>query len=396
MKKKVLLYWFEMPGRRELLDIFVYNDPAIEFVHLYHNSANERVEPFSPYKMIYWYDYSSPFALLEEVRPDVVVTANGDGLYEIALLIAANQLNIPTCCVQHGLVAPSIYEELEATKLKRTPGKLHYYCKVLLFYTQLLRRVNKTARKDILRFLATHIRKGHYTACVENRFSLRLPSKYICFTRHNAHYFVTRDGNISDKVIEIGVPFFDYVFQLGRHVRKAEERSYLLLIDTRLIRNGFPVSAEVMNDYYQKLNVFAKEKGLLLKIKLHPWSYKEAGLVQDDNIFYLRDLDKESMIREVVNAEAVFSFFSTLLFPIFFLHNKVVAVEYDNFTFPADMKEPAGLPVVNLYQGIPESFDLAQVQLSESFVSRIKERYLFSTDGQSKERLKKAITSQAL
>jgi len=396
MKKKVLLYWFEMPGRPELLDIFVFNDPSIEFVHVYHASAKERVEKFSPYKMIYWFDYSSPFALLKAVKPDLVVTANGDGLYEVALLIAANHLGIVTYCVQHGLVAPSIYEEMDATKLKRTPGKMRYYFKALWFYMNLMRRLHRREKKQILSFLVDFIREGHYTACMKNRFPLRLPSRYICFTRFNAHYFSTRDGNIDKKIIEIGVPYFDYIFHLGNEPKKNGGEPYLLFIDTRLIKDGFPVTADVMNRYYQKLNTFAKARDLKLKIKLHPWSYKETALLQDDNILYLRDLQKEALIAEVKNAAVIFSFFSTLLVPIFFLHNKVVAVEYEGFPFPTDMKEGNELPVVNLYNEVPRDFDLSKVELNGAFRQRIKEKYLYSTDGRSKERLKQAIVSPLL
>lgn len=395
-KKKILLYWFEMPGRPELMDIFVYDDPCLEFVHLYHFSPRERTDKYSPYRMLYWFDYNSPYTLLNEVQPDLVVVANGEGLYEVALLMAANQKGIKTLCVQHGLFAPSVFEEMRTTKTKRELNKAFYYWKVFRFYAAVFLRLKQGMRKQLLKFLRDFIKHGQYVACEKNQFPLRLPTNYVCFTRYNAQYFITRDGSIEHKIIEIGVPFFDYIFRLNntQPVQAANAaQPYLLFIDTRLIKDGFPVPAGVMNGYYSKLNQFAQQRGYRLKIKLHPWSYNEKELLEHPNIEYIRNISKEQLVQEIVQAKTVFSFFSTLLFPIFFLHEKVVGVEYGDFHFPAEIKQHHQIPTVNLIDDIPQEFTLDNVQISQDLLEDVRKKYLFKTDGKAKERLKAIIAS---
>lgn len=395
-KKKVLLYWFEMPGRPELMDVFVFDDPCLEFVHLYHFNKKNRQETYSPYKMLYWFDYNSPYQLLNEVKPDLVVVANGEGLYEVALLIAANQRGIKTLCVQHGLFAPSVFEEMRTTKTRREAGKAFYYFKLFLFYLPIFRKLRGGMRGRLLKFIGDFMRYGQYGACEKNQFALRLPANYICFTKFNAQYFTTRDGVGAEKIIEIGVPFFDYIFQLNNNSTtpgNGAEQPYLLFIDTRLIKDGLPVSTTVMNGYYSRLNDFAQKNGYRLKIKLHPWSYSETSLLEHSNIKYLRNISNTQLVEEIMQAKIVFSFFSTLLFPIFFLHEKVVGVEYDDFHFPAEIKDQHKVPTVNLLNEIPDNFSIDAVKNSETLLHDVQIKYLYKTDGKAKERLKTILVS---
>src|SRR5690242_13495439 len=52
--------------------------------------------------VLYWGDFASPYALLDEVRPDKVVFSDIEAFHQLALNIAARNRHIPSYILQHG------------------------------------------------------------------------------------------------------------------------------------------------------------------------------------------------------------------------------------------------------------------------------------------------------
>lgn len=374
-----------------MLEPFVENSNEVDYYHLYFYSKEERKVQLSPFPALFWYDFSSPFQLLKKIKPDKVILANGVSLYEVSLIIACNLLHIPVYCLQHGIMAPGFFKEIEDEKVERNIDKLKYYFKVSQFYLSTLRRVPLKTVPALLRFYRDAFTKGLFYACHHNHFSLRYPTGYICFTLHNAKYFLERDRVDASKILSIGVPCFDHFFQADGTTATGKG-SYALLIDTVITEGGVPVSEEYMSNYYRVFNSYCKMRGWKLAIKLHPWAYKYQHLLADENIVYYRNMDKEALASTIRDAQVVFSFFSTLLFPSLFINPHIVAVEHPVHPFPNDLTGEGRLPKVVLDKGssinLPDTFSY-----DPQFLNEIKENYLYRVDGKSKERLTHIIES---
>jgi hypothetical protein len=390
-KKKILLHWFEMEGRPELLEPFVDNSNEVDYYHLYFYSREDRKVNLSPFSILYWYDFSSPFQLLQRIKPDKVILANGVSLYEVSLIIACNLCQIPVYCLQHGIMAPGFFKEIEDIKVERNLKKVKYYYKVSRFYFSNISKVPRKTVPALLRFYCDAFTKGLFYACHHNHFSLRYPTGYICFTMHNAKYFLERDQIGTGKILSIGVPCFDHFFQTNKSIVD-HEGPYALLIDTVMTEGGKPVSEEYMNNYYRIFNEYCRKKGWKLAIKLHPWAYKYNNLLLDNNIVYHRNIDKEELTGMIKNAQVVFSFFSTLLFPSLFINPRIVAIDHPVHHFPDELTGNGRLQKVYLdeHGTISLSDDFAYDQ---NFLNEIRENYLYKVDGKSKERLKEIIES---
>ena len=88
MKKKAILFWFEMDKRLELLQPFITMSDDIEFVHVFFRTREERQIQLSPFEIIYWFDYKTPYEMLKKHKPDFIVGAT-ENLLAISLIVAA-------------------------------------------------------------------------------------------------------------------------------------------------------------------------------------------------------------------------------------------------------------------------------------------------------------------
>ena len=320
-KLKILLYWFEMDQRPELLQPFVELSAHFEFIHIIYRKPAERTTSSSPFKMIYWFDYSSPYQLLNKIKPDRVVITDAADLLSISLVIACKSRNIATFSLQHGFVIGNVVSNL--ADIVREPilskNKFAVYAKLLAFYIKGINYKKLFLLPQLISFLFSYYKHGGTKSLYRNKYNWRLVDNYLCYSEGSAKVFFERDGIDNSKVKIIGVITFDELFKVlnNKFIQPSGDK-YYLLIDTNFSEHKNPVTNEQILRNYQELAEYCKNNNARLKVKLHPWCYnkdytKEFRL---DNVDFLKNIPQYDLAVLIKNAIGCFGFFSTLSFPV--------------------------------------------------------------------------------
>jgi hypothetical protein len=397
-KKRVLFIWFEIPGRPELLEPFVNLSHRFEFIHLQFNSKKERKAEVTPFEMIYWFDYATPYKLLKEIKPDVVFSEFPSDLKCIALKIAAGNLNIPYVGMTHGIYFEDSFNiKIENENSVVAVNSYSKYLKILRFYLSSIRAKNVKALPKIAGLLFYYMKDGYFEALKKVQFQLRWPDRYIVYQMRNS-IEIMRDthGFPANRLIPIGVPQFDSMFHYWNsyQAEQNETGNYFLLIDTAWIdKMGMP-SSEIIYQTYLKLAEYCKTQNSKLVVKLHPHWYENKSLPQNENIVYLRTVPQKELSELIIKARGCFLYFSTLSIPV---------VPYKNCYF-LYYKTPTGDVYYITSLGVAKSLNIEEIKTEEieffngfdrSHIREYIVDYLFSIDGKATARLAKILGGNA-
>lgn len=398
-KCKVLLNWDTT--RKDLLEPFSDLKDDIEFILIWGNTPQTGLW-MKPFKQIFFSDYHTPYALLSDVRPDRILFLGIDSFPQIALNLAAKNLNIPTYIMHHGIYHADNLEnnrQLEKLGLHKK-RKLLSNIGSLTFYFSALRIKNVKQLWNYCYFAWIRQRRNAWVAKAKCVFDARVPDHYIDLSPHNAIITKKIDRIEGDeKFFYIGHPFFDHILQrLAELMCKNEvvDDNFFLLIDFPNREDVLALkimTVEKKHLFYKALSDLAKSRNCRLKIKLHPSGYNSPYNYSDDNI----DLVYEADVAELIyKAKECFSFFSTLLIPIIYQkkHSYVFTVGKE-YQFQRELIELGCVTKLDTENLHPSDLGDKDTSAFEAGYKIFVERYLYFTDGKSTERLKNILLGEA-
>ena len=395
---KILLVWFELPRRPELIEPFIKiaQNKDVEFIHLIHNSKKDREEVISPFRMIFWLDYNTPAALLNDIKPDKIISEFPTDLKGIALRVAAAKRKIPFIGMTHGIIFKNSADiSLSNENSISSLGKYSKYFKIAFFYLSVIPFFKPAKAIKLLKYFFVFLSKGYYNAARTVKFSERNPDIYLVFQKKNAAKYYQNLSNIEEeKLIPIGVPMFDDIFYFFNEKNNIKAERYYLMIDTAWIYQTQLPSQELISNTYLKLAEFCKRNNAKLKVKLHPHWYDKDDLPQLTEIEYYRNVPQDNLNILMKEALGCFLYFSSLSVPLIVykqcyflgyrdLDAEIASWEKDQLIRTLDI-ENFSSEDINF-----NNFNERDPALINQFVSD----YLFSTDGKSVERLGKIITA---
>ncbi|MCZ2459942.1 MAG: hypothetical protein LC128_09990 [Chitinophagales bacterium] len=400
MRKNILLNWDS--SRADMLEPFVKLKDDFNFSVIWFKSKqkHKKTHPFPEY---YFGDYKTPYRLLKELKPEVIVSFGIHSFPQIALNTAAKNKGIPTFTMHHGVFSSNI---VAITKMRQDMGivkkrKPLSSLSSFYFYFSALRWANRKDLFSYLRFPFLLNRYGAVEALKKCVFRARLPDHYIQLSPHNSVFYKELDHlNCDEKFFFIGHPWFDNFFSLPQDYSPnlKNEPPYWLLIDFPNIETniGFKkIGFGRKKNFYIRLSAFAKKNGCRLKIKLHPSGFDSPYNYKDENIDLIKETDIVSLIQK---ADKCLGFYSTLLFPIVYL--KKHCIVFDLGIDIANQQELVDLGVVtklDLDSFTEEQlFPPVNTKKYEKASAEFIRRYLYYTDGKATERLKKILSGETV
>jgi|GEM_PF-3578848 len=390
---KILVNWdYE---RKDLMHPFALLQEEIEWVFIYKGSApgTGREKLFGT-DVLYWNDYSSPYDLLQQVKPGKVLFHDIESFPQVALNIAAKNTGIETLVLEHGLRAA--YEIDIAYENARSPRPATAGNAVpaaskgkssLLFYLRAFRLKNIASLLHFLRFPFTRKKYGLTIGLHRSPFSLREADRYINFTMHNASYILKRDHIAEEKVIAIGNPNFDAQYEAFEKYADAPKENYYLLIDAPYCEQaifGMPQQQKIA--FYRKLNEFCLLKGARLKIKLHPQSYTADYLPAHANIDYIR----EALVSEyIMKAQGCILVNLSTLSPLAMYYSRCIYMNSGLNPYDRELIGNQYVPEYDFNRFDPAALDFKEI--TPALKAGIKNAYLYATDGKATQRLKQIL-----
>ena len=320
-KKKILLCWGY--NRRNWIESFESLNDQFDFVYLFYLEKSQETEIHTKNPILYYTDYKTPKELLNKIKPFKVVFMGLDGLVAIALNVQCQKDEISTYYMAHGGATLSMEDYLSVDYDKRSLFKdsltrqfglwlytLRFLCAGLgLKYIKEL--------PTLLKYQFDKTRMHGIFAMQKNKTFLRIPSGYILFAEEAKDFFVDLDNADRSIMHVIGNLEIDYYINLSP---KYDEiiGNYILYLETPLSKienNAFDINLlekEEYNELIGAMNTYAKTLGMKLVIKLHPYSFANTYLLQDDNIIYKKDTVKEQLI---MNCSGIIFYNSSLAIP---------------------------------------------------------------------------------
>jgi hypothetical protein len=388
---RILFVWhYERP---DLTDPLVQALKGADLHFLYKYEREDGEQSFS-HPVHYWNDFKSPYEILRKIKPDKIVFMEIETFHHVALNIAARNAGVVTYRLEHGIKAPyksyASYPALHpSASRKRATAQKGNSINTLLFYLRSFRLRNAASVFMLLKFIYTRSKLGTSEGLSRCRFRLRRPVWYIDFTPFNSRFTLERDRPDPGDYIYIGNPNFDKYFKYVKEKQPtAPAENYYLLIDSGFVEDpAFRIDAAIIIDFYRKLNLYCRQKGAKLKIKLHPLSYHAAYLPEDENIIYLRDAN---VIEEILGSKGCFhSHFSTLT-PLAMYYSPSILFDASP-AFNVDIKQLGLMTVLDFYTFQPQ--DMMLRSLNDEEKQLIVERYFYSTEGNACEQLAKVLFS---
>lgn len=394
MKKKFLIYWDYR--RTDLLQPFYKLSDSFEWNFVFFRHREEDSSSID-YSRFYWGDYSSPYQLIDSIKPDGVIFSDLSNIYALALNIACKNRSIHTYLLEHGIKLDYDYylnienrfkslsranEKVNTIKPKRQSLRQLYS---LSFYLSALKAKNKGEIIKAIELLYFLFRIGSKKAFTKVKFQLRCPDTYLLFSKQNYPYYKQRDGIMEDRVIYFGNPHQDdYILRLNIPTLNSLSPYYLLLDDGQI--EAFGINLEQKNIFISKLNVFAKANGARLIIKLHPFDYALTGFYADENITYVREYDISELI---INAKGCFAISTTLMLPL------IVAGKVILFRLAESKVQDAiatfGVEFLDYLNFSPKEIDFQNCCLVKDKRPLFIEQFLFKMDGRATQRLKEIL-----
>ena len=399
-KKKILLFWGY--NRKAWVNYFDPFKDQFDFVYLFHLDKAEEKDNFTDLPVVYWKDYTSAQEIIRAHNPDKIIFMGVTGVHTIALNRVAQKKGIPTAVLQHGMFhSLEKYLQLQDAQDKRraeepsakTSSQNEDRNFLLKFYFNSLGWFNLNAWFFILKMQLLKRRMNEILALSKLQSKFRMATEYWVFTIKNAEIYQSRDGVPTDKMRAFGNPEIDDFVKHSETSERAEE-AYYLLVDQSFAEikafnsPGYGPSKEAVLNFYSKLADFAKQDGRKLKVKLHPYSYESDFFeVLKDNIEFVRDAKVLSL---VMNSDAVFGFFSSLMAPAIYYKPCVLFRMFDHSDF-INRVENLGLAQVLEF----DKFKIEQIELPSlkpaDGLAKFAEEYIMHTDGKNKDRLRELL-----
>lgn len=392
MMKRILLNWYY--HRYDLTDYLLGFAGELELVFLFRHFPDGKEPAYMRNRpgvsVIYWGQYATPYALLQQVKPDLVVFADLESFNQIALNIAARNRGISTCVLQHGF--RGAFEVDEALDVAGQAAELRFSSTSLWsfrFLFSALRPRNLPALPKLAAFVYAR-KRGELTAALyRHQFELRRADHYIEFSEHNTGYHRRRDGVPPERFILTGNPVLDEYFQYFNTHRSPGPEPYCLLIDCPYGEANFiqdyGIGLEEKNAYLRRLADWAHRNGCSLKVKLHPLSYNNDRLYEEERLTYYRDADLKPL---VAGAAVVFFVHFSSLAPAILACRPAIYF-HAGIEGHARVFRELGVTCLDLF-----SFDATTDELSGQAVQVAEDQlapYLYRTDGQAAARVKEAL-----
>lgn len=400
-KPRILLCWGY--HRKGWVQSFNALKDDFDFYYLFYLTKPENEINYSESAhLLYLKDYSSAQDIIEKIKPDKIVMMGTDGMHTVALNIVAKKKNIETLVLQHGRYS-TYYEflcfvlkekeEREKTgRFERSETEVDRFF-LLGFY---LRSVALISPLAIFYMLKIQYLKRKYTeleAQEKTPSEFRVPSAYIVLTKKGASFYAVKDKIGEDQMIEIGNPEMDDFFNYQPN-GESETEHYYLLIEQPLsavkdfASPGFGISEEKVNEFYQKLAEYADSKQARLKIKLHPYSYRNDFLLQHPNIDYIRDAD---IVKLLMDSKGVFGIDSTLTLPAVYFKNCCLFKVWEELTYQDELENLGLAQILDFHSFEIEDINLESIHKTAKSLEIFVREQFYKTDGKSIERLKKVL-----
>lgn len=400
-KPKILLCWAYQ--RSGYVKIFNALRDDFDFVYLNYIFEESETKSFVQDNKIYWSEFINVNDLLTKIKPDKVLFMGLDNPMLMLLNAECKSKNIKTIFLQHGIFDTyETYREREDLERENPPAQVVLPPNLpnKRFGIQfLLRSFNFTTWTAfvsiaMLKFLAKAL-KSEQRAIYYLKTPHRFADVFLVYTKFCAQVLKTRDGVSDERLVEIGNPEADEILNANNDTQNTKSsQDYLLLVENIIAEaEGYSnsvISKENVNEYYFKLNEYAKEQSKKLYIKLHPYSYYSTFFMKDENIVYIRDVDDISkLIRE---SAAVFGSTSTLLIPALVL-KKCCLFRFTKNSLLLDFLEEINYcPVLDYF-----SFSVEDIHFNDAITmeqsTQFQDAYLYKADGKSVERIKQQLLS---
>jgi hypothetical protein len=392
-KKRILVNWdYE---RDDHVEPFHSISNDIDFFFIKKKYSTEISQKLSKFKILFWAEYSSPYQLLDMIKPDKVVFSGLESYYEISLNIACRNLNIKTYFLQHGAANEilSFYKnnwiEKEPLKSQIRNESITKKMHATFFYFKALKFKNVSF---FLKFVEYYIRRrfsSNYMSILEKvQFGYRKPNYYIECTYYNASWIKERDKINNDRIIPIGVFSLDKYFSKN-HNEPIIKENYFLLIDSPLeLLPSLNISLTDHKKVYECLNNLAKQNSCKLLIKLHPKSYHLTFPEFDSNIIFIKNQSIEDVLFKV---QFTFCFFSTLALAAIYYTNCYMIKLGDNNSVQKELEKLQVVNIISISDLRTPKTQIILKNVAKNNLDKFVEQFLYKTDGKATERLKNIL-----
>ncbi|AKQ44797.1 hypothetical protein TH63_02800 [Rufibacter radiotolerans] len=381
-----VLLWYEKPAQMKL-------------------SVKELPLNFS--EVYSWQEFATPKELIQRIAPDKIIFFEIIDLRQIALIVTANNLKIPTFYLEHGAAgdkgtAIERWKEVEFSRhklpylIKRFRESFFDVLKSKFFYysvTSGFHSADSLKKYAMLPFRM--MQDGPNKVLAHNHFKERVPAKSIVFNRANLEEYSVYTGTQPEDALFTGVPFFDKYFK-ERNVVK----DHIVYIEHPHLEEGsVGWTKEHHKNVAEALFDFAEKRNLHLYIKLHP----KSNLSYWNSYKYNKDLVKVIQAGDYTDlyleSKLILSYSSSLLTGCLCARKNIVLLGWhpEPRVFGADFSA-FGLCHVSLSPSeLHEKFDYwidNNLTLeSEDSYNAFLERFNVPFDGQATSRVLEVIST---
>lgn len=395
-KKTVLLHWWY--EREDLLLPFLKMTDAFDFVLLFYKypiQENEKAQK-APFRKIYWSDYNTPAAILNDVKPDLIIFFDINSGYTIGLLQAGKCRHIPTIYLSHGLhgnmqdVVRKDHSNENSDLPERYRKDYKYYksdkWKSIVFLLSAFNFLNASHLKFLFRFIQLSRKKIPVELKLYyNQSACRIADYYIFFAAGYSVRFKERDKLEESKILYCGPYTMDGHFRNMSSIRPVSSDCKSWLFIDQPMTN---LSTDEIRDFYSRLSQIAGLKGKQLVIKLHPLNYNATWLPFNDSIRYYRD--EKSLAELVNNASGCLGFFSALLLPVIY-KRKCILFNPGNNSIVVEWEKTKAVAVRDFYDFDAQSIDFDKIEISDADRNTFSNQFIHDLTGNSTERLKTVL-----
>lgn len=266
------------PSRRDWFD-YLAADPELELELLWRESPDEAGEP-PPFvrREHFFRDHATAVALLSAIRPDRVVLMEIIALREVALIVAARSLGIPTFYLEHGAAgdaaaARARFAEFPVgARVRRSLERLLHLrrvAEVRWFYLSVAPLVSARSLPQFLSLPVLLAALAPTRALTRLKFAERVPETCVVFSRANLEEFALLHGDVGYDAALTGVPFFDE-YHRPELARDPDSVAY---IEHPYLESGLlDWTPAHHRKIAEALAAFAVERGKRVLVKLHPRS----------------------------------------------------------------------------------------------------------------------------
>ena len=230
----------------------------------------------------FWSDYSTPYSLLDSLKPDRIVFFEIIDLRQIALIVAAHARKIKSLYLEHGAAgdketalqrwnSSSFLKDKLPYLAKRFRKEFVDIVKSKIFYYSVVKGFDSS--RSYLQYILLPFKMLQSTPnkiLSRNIFKERIPDMAIVFNEINFEEFEAYTG-ISKKDAHLtGVPFFDKYYR-----NDVSDKSHVVYIEHPYLEQGLlNWDSEHHEKLARALGDFAEKRKQQIFIKLHPFSDK--------------------------------------------------------------------------------------------------------------------------